>query len=51
MINVERLVAAGLPGDIAFEAAWWFAHYGNESDFERYVCELQNGQRERVNDG
>ena len=51
MPDFDRLIAAGLPCEIAFETAWWFDRYGNDSDFERYVCELNNGQRERVNDG
>lgn len=51
MPDIDRLIAAGLPCEIAFETAWWFDRYGNDSDFERYVCELNNGQRERVNDG
>ena len=46
MLDIDRLIAAGLPSEAAFETAWWFAHY-----LERYVCELRNDQRERVNDG
>lgn len=51
MIYIDQLIDAGLPAEVSFEVAWWFAHYGNDSDFDRYVCELKNGQRERVNDG
>ena len=51
MLDIDRLIAAGLPSEAAFETAWWFAHYGNDSGLERYVCELRNGQRERGNDG
>lgn len=51
MINIDRLIAAGVPCEMVFETAWWFSHYGNDSDFERYVCEFRSGQRERVNDG
>lgn len=51
MFEIDRLIAAGLSGEIAYETAWWFAHYGNDSDFERYIREFQYGQREQVNDG
>lgn len=51
MRTFERLVSVGIPEELAFETAWWFSHYGNESDLERFICELTNGQRERVNDG
>jgi len=51
MYGLDRLIAAGMSADMAWETAYWFAHYGNDSDFERYILEFQNGQRERVNDG
>jgi len=51
MLDIDHLIAAGLPSEPLLRRPGGFAHYGNDNDLERYVCELRNGQRERVNDG
>lgn len=51
MYAFNRLIAAGMPAEIAWETAYWFTYYANDSDMERYIKEYQNRQRERVNDG
>ena len=45
MYGLDRLIEAGMPEDVAYDTASWFNFYGNANDFERYMCELENGQR------
>lgn len=50
LYGFQRLIAAGVPENAAWETAFWFEHYGNDNDFDRYICEVENGQRERITD-
>lgn len=51
MSTIDRLISAGMDAENAFEVANWYARYGNDSDFERYVLEFERGQRQRPNNG
>lgn len=51
MYDIERLIAAGMSADTAWETAYWFRNYATEGDFDRYILEFERGQRGRPVDG
>lgn len=50
MQSMNRLVAAGMDPEKAFDIAFFFAQQNNESGLERYICELERGQRQLPKD-
>lgn len=51
MYTIDRLVAAGVDPEKAFDIAYCFLEQRNEKGLERYVCEMERGQRQRPQDG
>lgn len=51
MSSINRLIAAGMSADDAYEIATWFTRHGNDADMERYVLEFERGQRQRPCNG
>lgn len=50
MYTIDRLVAAGVDAERAFDIVYCFLEQGNEKGLERYVCEMERGQRQRPKD-
>lgn len=50
MYTIDRLVAAGVDPEKAFDIAYCFWEQRNEKGLERYVLELERGQRQRPED-
>lgn len=50
MYTIDRLVSAGVEPERAFDIVYCFLEHGNENGLERYICELERGQRQRPND-
>lgn len=44
-------VNAGMDAETAFDTVFWYKRQGNDSGLERYICEIERGQRQRPNDG
>ena len=51
MYDIDRLINAGLDAETAFDTVFWYKRQGNDSGLERYICEIERGQRQRPNDG
>lgn len=51
MYDIERLISAGMDPETAFDTVFWYKQQGNDSGLERYICEVERGQRHRPNDG
>lgn len=50
MYAIDRLVFAGVEPGKAFDIVHCFLEQGNEKGLERYICEIERGQRQRPND-
>lgn len=50
MKTIDRLMAAGMDAETAFDIAFYFFQQGNDAGLERYICEFERGQRQRPND-
>ena len=50
MYTIERLVAAGIDPERAFDIVCCFLEQDNVSELERYICEMEREQRQRPND-
>lgn len=51
MYDIDRLINAGMDAETAFDTVFWYKRQGNDSGLERYICEIERGQRQRPNDG
>lgn len=51
MHDIDRLIAAGMDAETAFDTVFWYKRRGNDSGLERYICEIERGQRRGPNDG
>lgn len=51
MYTVDRLVAAGVNAERAFDIVYCFLQQDNAKGLERYICEVERGQRQRPSDG
>ena len=51
MYDIDRLINAGMDAETAFDTVFWYKRQGNDSRLERYICEIERGQRQRPNDG
>ena len=51
MYDIDRLINAGMDVETAFDIVFWYKRQGNDSGLERYICEIERGQRQRPNDG
>lgn len=47
MYTIDRLVAAGVDPERAFDIVYCFLEQDNASELERYICEIERGQRQR----
>lgn len=50
MYTIDRLVAAGVDPEKAFDIAYCFWKQRNEKGLERYVLEIERGQRQGPED-
>lgn len=50
MYTIDRLIAAGVDPERAFDIVYCFLEQDNVSELERYICEMERGQRHRPND-
>lgn len=51
MYTIDRLIAAGMDAETAFDTVFWYKQQGNDSGLERYISEFERGQRQRPNNG
>lgn len=51
MYTIDRLIAAGVDPERAFDIVYCFLEQDNVSELERYICEMERGQRQRPQDG
>lgn len=51
MYTIDRLVCAGVEPEKAFDIVYCFLQQDNAKGLERYICELERGQRQRPQDG
>lgn len=51
MYTIDRLVSAGADAERAFDIVYCFLQQNNAKGLERYVCEMERGQRQRPQDG
>lgn len=50
MYTIDRLIAAGMDPERAFDIVYCFLEQDNVSGLERYIFEVERGQRHRPND-
>lgn len=50
MYTIDRLVAAGMDPEKAFDIVYCFLQQDNEKGLERYILEIERGQRQRPKD-
>lgn len=50
MYTIDRLIAAGLDSERAFDIVYFFLEQDNASELERYICETERGQQHRPHD-
>lgn len=51
MYDIDRLIRAGLKPETAFDTVFFYLQSNNRRGLERYICELERGQRMRPHDG
>lgn len=51
MYTIDRLIASGVDPERAFDIVYCFLQQDNAKGLERYVCEMERGQRQRPCDG
>lgn len=51
MYAIDRLVDAGVDPERSFDIVYCFLRQDSANGLERYVCEMERGQRQRPQDG
>lgn len=49
MYAIDKLIAAGMEPREAFDTVFFYLEQKKEKELERYICEMERGQRRRPN--
>lgn len=49
MYAIDKLIAAWMEPEKAFDTAFFYLEQKREKKLERYICEMERGQRHRPN--